>query len=398
MNRRHFTLGLCGCSALALLGCASSGGTQRLESQVAPGYRPTLASDEGGLWAMMDRAEAETRNSRFLVRDPELNAYVRDIACRLAGDHCPSLRVYLTRTPYFNASMAPNGMMTVWSGLLLRAQNEAQLAAVIGHELGHYLRRHSIERFRDARNTADAMAFLSIGLAAAGIPAAAEIAQLILVAGFFSFSRDLEREADAFGLQLMADAGYEPLEASRVWTQLIEERKAKERDTPRDVVFATHPAPEERVESLRQQAEARKASSPALYQAFRDRYLAHTRHARHWMLRDEVRLRQYGPSLALMDILLTASPDEGELLFYKGEVHRLRNGDGDAEKALTAYDAALAAGGAPPEVHRSIGFLYQRRDEFARAKQAFERYLELRPEADDRAFIRTYLEQGGSTS
>ena len=55
----------------------------------------------------------------------------------------------LVRTPYFNASMAPNGMMQVWSGLLLRVDNEAQLAAVLGHEIGHYLARHSVERLRD---------------------------------------------------------------------------------------------------------------------------------------------------------------------------------------------------------------------------------------------------------
>ena len=396
MNRRHFTAGLCSCSALALFGCATGGG--QLDSQIAPGYRPALASDEGGLWSMMDRAEAETRNSRFLVRDAELNAYVKDVVCRVAADHCPSVRVYLTRTPYFNASMAPNGMMTVWSGLLLRTQNEAQLAAVVGHELGHYLRRHSIERYRDVRNKADFMAFLSIGLAAAGIPAAGDIAQLLLVASIFSYNRDQEREADTFGLQLMAEAGYEPIEASKVWTQLIQEQKAKERETPRDIIFATHPASEERAETLRRQAEAMKAPATAPFQIHRDRYVEHMRHARQWMLRDEVRLRQYGPSLALLDILLAESPRDGQLEFYKGEVFRLRNRDGDTEKALAAYDAAIADGGAPPEVHRSIGFLYQRGDDFARAKPAFERYLELRPEADDREFIKAYLEREGKIS
>src|SRR3546814_15342811 len=64
------------------------------------------------------------------------------------------------RTPYFNASMAPNGMMKVWSGLLLRVNDEAQLAAILGHEMGHYMQRHTLARMRDMRSKAAIGAFL----------------------------------------------------------------------------------------------------------------------------------------------------------------------------------------------------------------------------------------------
>jgi len=99
---------------------------------VLPGRfeRPRIDTEEGGLWGMMDREEAKLRRSPFVIRDLALTKYVQDIACRLAADHCPDVRVYLVRTPLFNASMAPNGMMQVWSGLLLRVENEAQLAAI----------------------------------------------------------------------------------------------------------------------------------------------------------------------------------------------------------------------------------------------------------------------------
>ena len=74
----------------------------------------------------------------FAVRDPVLNAYVRKVLCRTIGDaHCAPIRLYIIRTSQFNASMAPNGMMQVWTGLLLRMDNEAQLATVLGHEMGH---------------------------------------------------------------------------------------------------------------------------------------------------------------------------------------------------------------------------------------------------------------------
>ena len=98
--------------------------------------RPALETDEGGLWGMMDREETRLRRSPFVVRDAELNKYLQDLVCRLGGDHCPDIRVHVVRTPLFNATMAPNGMMQVWTGLLLRAENEAQLAAILGHEIG----------------------------------------------------------------------------------------------------------------------------------------------------------------------------------------------------------------------------------------------------------------------
>ena len=84
--------------------------------------RPEVATDEGGLWAMMDREETRMRRSPFLIRDANLRDYLQGIACKLAGEHCPDVRVYPVRTPFFNASMAPNGMMQVWSGLLLRVR------------------------------------------------------------------------------------------------------------------------------------------------------------------------------------------------------------------------------------------------------------------------------------
>ena len=111
-----------------------------------------IADDEAGLWAYMDRTEEQLRRSPFLIRDEALNAYVRDIACRLAGEHCPHVRVYILRKAQFNATMAPNGMLQVWSGLLLRMANEAQLAAILGHEIGHYVARHGVQRLREAKS------------------------------------------------------------------------------------------------------------------------------------------------------------------------------------------------------------------------------------------------------
>ena len=136
-----------------------------------------------------------------------MRSYLTGIACKLGGEHCADTRVYAMRTPWFNASMAPNGMMQVWTGLLLRAANEAQLAAVLAHEIGHYLKRHSLERLRDTRSKSALAQFLGMAFGVAGAGSVGQIAQLGVMASLFSFTRDNEREADAIGLELMHQIG-----------------------------------------------------------------------------------------------------------------------------------------------------------------------------------------------
>jgi len=356
--------------------------------------RPDPASDEGGLWAFLDREEARLKRSRFLLRDGPLNHYVSGVACRLAGDHCPDTRVYLVRSPFFNASMAPNGMMQVWTGLLLRMANEAQLAAVLGHELGHYLARHGVEQLRDAKARSAFGQFLGMAFGAAGVGAAGSLAQLALLGGSFAYSREHEREADRIGQELMLAAGYPPLEASTVWGQLFAELKAEEDWAgdagTRSILFASHPDPEERSLAMAQNAATMGGSnadtgSEALAQQLRG-------HRREW-LEDELRRRKSGETIALLQRLLAQS-DNGELRFFLAETYRLRAAAGDSERALAAYGEAEARAGYPPELYRSRAMLQRQAGDEKAARESFQRYLSLRPDGDDVEMIRGYLREG----
>jgi predicted Zn-dependent protease len=346
MDRRAFLLG---CTACALPAAA-------------------IADDEAGLWAYMDRTEEQLRRSPFLIRDEALNAYVREIACRLAGEHCPHVRVYILRKAQFNATMAPNGMLQVWSGLLLRMANEAQLAAILGHEIGHYVARHGVQRLREAKSRTAAGQTAGVALAFLGVLGIAvnSVAQLALSAGGAAYSREHEREADRIGLELMERAGYAPAEAARVWSQLVMEEDS--------TLFATHPSAAARAEALAISARPGGRVGTEDYQ----RMLAPHRPA---LLRDELLRGRYAETLALLERM----PQDGEVLFYKGEAYRLR---GELDQALAAYRAAENP---PAELHRSMGVVLRRMGEHGDAARAFTRYLELRPGAADAAMVRSYL-------
>ena len=128
----------------------------------AHGYQPQDEL-ERGLWYEMAEQERLLRQSHFLVDDPALNAYVRGVLCRTVGaERCAATRLYLVRTPFFNASMAPNGAMIVNTGLLLRMRDEAQLAAVLGHEYTQFDQQHSLRLFRNMRTKTDILSNFSL--------------------------------------------------------------------------------------------------------------------------------------------------------------------------------------------------------------------------------------------
>jgi predicted Zn-dependent protease len=355
--------------------------------------RPALATEEGNLWAYMDREETRLRRSRFLIRDADLNEYVSRIACRLAGEHCPDMRVYLVRTPLFNANMAPNGMMQVWSGLLLRMANEAQLAAVLGHEIGHFLARHSLERLQDAKARSAFGQFLGLALGVSGAGSWNSLAQMLLAAGQFAYTRDHERQADEIGMALMVRAGYAPLEAARVWEQLLAEIKAEADWTgepaSRSVLFASHPPEEERQKSLAQKAAELGLPGSTGEGEYRRRLAPHRR----LFLEDEVKRRRPGETLALLERSLARTPDDGELLYFRGEVYRIRAAEGDEHRALASYLQAEQAQGAPAEVHRAMGMVHRQLGQADPAKRAFRRYLDARPGAEDAELIHSYLKE-----
>lgn len=382
MNRRGFLAGAC-------CGLAASQAVHGQDYWTAPPRfsRPDLSTDEGGLWAMMDREERNLRRSPFAIRDRSLTDYVQGIACRLAGDHCPDVRVYIVSTPLFNASMAPNGMMQIWSGLLLRMENEAQLASVIGHEFGHYVEKDSLMRLRDAKSASAFGTFIGMfGLAGA-------IGQLALLASMFSYSREQESRADLIGAMLMHRAGYDTREAARVWTNLLLELKARPGGDPAasSPMFATHPGAGERSEALDKLADmfpgklVRATEWEEKIRPFR----------REW-LKEEIKRGQHEESIVLLTRMSEAGGAQADYRYSRGEVYRLRANAGDLDLAVADFQAAVAIGGEPPETHRGLGIIYHVRGQQAQAKTEFLRYLDMMPTAPDRALIKSYMEEAGT--
>jgi len=375
------------CAAILLMaGCQSAP-----LADITPGDAPALESDEAGWWMTWEKAEQEIATSGNRIADPELDAYLKGVICKIAAEYCSALRVYVMRQPDFNAQMAPNGMMIVWSGLLIRVQNEAQLAAVLGHEIGHYQRRHTLSIMRKLRKTTTALTAIAL-MTGGVVPAAADAAILVGMGTLLHHNREQEAEADTIGIERIAAAGYDPREVAEIWAGIAREAKADKQFSTLGF-FATHPAPETRLRDMAAQAQKLLApqnernTGAAQFDAAVVSY-------RMMLLNDEITMRKHERSNVVIDRLLEEETISLEAAaFFRGELYRVRGEKGDDLRAVAQYREAVTGAEPPPQAYRNLGLVLRRLGEKALAREAFQNYVEHAPDATDRAMVDTYVQE-----
>jgi predicted Zn-dependent protease len=387
--------------SVALLLCACATTLARavvlptdLESRVGATYEPANA-EERAIWKSLARLEAGIRTSPQRLVAPELDAYIGGVVERLIGRPAPDLRIYVMRDASPNAAMLPSGMMIVNTGVLARVRDEAQLAAVLAHEAGHYFRRHALDMYRaDRQKAGQTSAAVSAIDSSDSFSALDQINRAIMMSTF-KFSRDLESEADAYGLALMARAGYRPRAALAVWEQLIEERRAsaaarqkRYRDETNSVV-STHPPTQRRMTNLADTADYLDGKRGAPGSPGNDEWAAVIGPYLDLLLREQVYLNDPGTSLYLLENL-ARDGWSAQLRFEEGEIYRMRDAKGDAQKAAAAYALATTLADAPPEAWRAHGYALLKAGRKTEAQEAFDRYL-MQSDAPDAAMIRFTL-------
>lgn len=377
-----------------------------------PGEVPAKASLEEGLWSEFAKTERSAANSAERISDPALEAYVKEVSCRVAPEFCSELRLYVMDRPIFNATAAANGYIEVWSGLMLAASNEAELAFVLGHEIAHYTGRDSLDAFNRMKSTRMVATFAAFAVGAAGISAAgnqtnvtdiqntldisrsiAELTYFGIVATYFSFSREQETKADLEGQQRLTRAGYDPRAGVNIWRAVTEIHESSDfRKTRRrgavSSVFNTHPVNAERIAYLEQLVKA----SPQQGDTNQDSYRAKIRPFLKPWLNRTLELQDYGYTLGLLDRLVKPGQDLGVLNFVRGEVYRKRNQDGDGKRAIAAFQEASKHQDAPVELYRELGGVAADAGERDIAKAAFAKYLELVPTAEDAWLVKETME------
>ncbi len=222
--------------------------------------------------AMGREADQQISGQLGLYPDAELQAYVDRVGKELAAaSERPDLpwTFRVVDDPVVNAFALPGGFIYLTRGILGHFANEAQMASVLGHEIGHVTGRHSVEQISKSQ-----LASIGLGVGAILAPEVADyagLAQTGLQLLFLKYGRDAEREADSLGLRYMGREGYAAGEMPAVFT-LLDRASAAAGAGRVPNWLSTHPAPADRRERIN--AEIAQAGLPAGGTVEADGYLA----------------------------------------------------------------------------------------------------------------------------
>jgi len=207
------------------------------EQEIALGYRsaPEMAARMGGL-----------------SRNEKNRALVRAIGERLVSQSVAAKSPYkfsfhvLGDPRTVNAFALPGGPIFITEGLLRLLRSEAEVAAVLGHEIGHVIGRHASARLAKEQLTQGLVGAVAVG---SGDYSTVQISQLVGGMINMKYGRDDELQSDALGIRIIAEAGYDP----RAMLGVMEVLAAASRNKRQPEILSTHPAPENR--AARVQAE-----------------------------------------------------------------------------------------------------------------------------------------------
>lgn len=217
--------------------------------------RPTLMLVSEDKEIQMGRQTDEEVIQQYgLYKDAKLAAYINDLGQRLAKvSHRPELSYSfkVLDVAVVNAFAVPGGYVYITRGILAHLNSEAELAGVMGHEIGHITARHSAEQYSKAM-------LANIGLAAGMIlaPSLQDLGSLVQVgvsALFLKFSRDNEREADSLGVEYANRVGYDGGQMADFF-ETLERMNPGSDKTGLPSWFSTHPNPEDREVAVRRQS------------------------------------------------------------------------------------------------------------------------------------------------
>ena len=348
--------------------------------------------------------EEQIEHSSILFDDPELNAYLQEVTDRMFPEMNGRLRVRTFRDPDFNAFAVATGGIYFHTGTLLRLDDEAQLASVLGHEGTHVTADHMYRHIKAAKSAS--VITLIGGLTAAGFGVPPELVQIIGYSSMAGFSRSYERESDRGGFDRMVAVGYDARAGAEAFARLERELKARFINQG-PYFFASHPAVKDRVTTLLEFG----GENPPPGERYVDRYREKTLRARMNAL-EQIHRAGNGRVLVFLleeEKLIDTLPPEAR--YYLAEGFRLRAeksrkvaGDkrqpaeieaqrvADAARAVEEYERTLAASPEFGPTYESFAMVQYRSGSRARALELLRRYVELTPDPKKTGYARQTIE------
>ena len=351
--------------------------------------------DEKRLWIRSQEEQKVLNKSGLLYEDRKVEAYLNAIAAKLLSkevyENIP-FKILVLKDPHFNAFAFPNGVIYVHTGILARAENEAQIVTLLAHEMTHCTFRHAVKNFRSLKNKT--AVFATIQVTTAGIGGVGDIVSSLgaigTLAAVTGYSREIESEADTVGLRLMVNAGYDPQEAPKLFMHLKEE--IKEEKVHESFFFGSHPRLEERIENYERIIDEEHLSNKGGIKNS-EIFLGNIQ----GVILDnavlDLKLGRFKFAQKGVEKYLQLNPNQPKAYFVLGEIFNQKGEKGDIEKSIDYFKKSIAIDSTFSESYRELGLIYYKKGAKMLAKEFFQHYLSLSTDAPDRQYIEYYMKQ-----
>ena len=352
-------------------------------------------NDEKMLWRRAQEEQHVINNSGWLYRDPKLETYLNEVAAKLkAFTDSPDILfdIKIINDPNLNAFAFPNGVIYVHTGVLARMENEAQLAALLAHEMTHCTHRHSLRILKSLKDRPGYMATVQQSLEK--IAMVQDLARILGVNGSMAavtgYTREFEAEADRVGFDLMAKAGYDPRQALNLFEHLQQEIEIEGIKEP--FFFGTHPSVQQRIENASRWLATEYSGKNAglinseIFRSRLDKLVLDN-------ARLDLRIGRFYIARRSMEKYLHRNPDDAGAYYLLGEIFRQDSRQRDRKKAIKQYEKAIELDPSFPAPHKAMGLMHYKEGEQQLAQKFFETCLLLSPNAPDKAYIQGYLEK-----
>ncbi|MBZ5671806.1 MAG: M48 family metalloprotease [Acidobacteriia bacterium] len=385
-----------------------------------------------------DALDSRLEREGMVFHDEAMETYVNQAGRAMLPSGTAPERVMwrfrVIRDPMANAFALPNGSIYVTTGLVSLLENEDQLAGVLAHEMTHVTDRHSYLAFRDYRkkSTIASIAAYASSMApvntswGAAIYMAGHMVPVVMMASINGYSRELERDADMYAFNKLAEGNYDPKELVNTF-RLLERMDEVNVDK---IYYNDHPKLDDRIGYMTGLISSKPpvSVSPEVLGSRRMKYLSLTEQ----VVREDIHLSilSHRPRTALARAkkLIEFDPNSAENLRVQADAYRslgpwtprptdqelskdgkqkeqslrrkltsdeeerqlLANGEGQAawqenqRLAEETYQKALAIDPANAKTYLGLGQLYEKTNRNKEALEAYEKYLELAPNALDR--------------
>ncbi len=271
MTRREFLL----LSSMTVAGLASGCATNPVTGR----SQLMLVSEDQEIQIDKQNSPYQFSADYGTAQDKRLNDYIdrtgKKIAAQTHRTHMP-YNFHVVNAIYVNAYAFPGGTIACTRGILLSMENEAELSALLGHELGHVNARHTAEQMSKGMLTQAVIGGLAVAAGTQGAAygdIASQLGQVGAGALLASYSRDNERQADALGMEYMVRAGYSP--RGMVGLMDVLRSMGKHKPSAIELMFSTHPMSDERYRTAVETADT-EYKAAQIKPLYRERYMDNT--------------------------------------------------------------------------------------------------------------------------